>query len=304
MSDEIRLLGRGDRDALDQLLADSPDVTMFFRSNLARAGMDYTGADFSAQYVGACRGQHIRAVAAHCWNGILLMHEPGEQAQLMPDLARAAVAISGRVVAGLIGGWAEVVAARAALGFTGRPTNMTNREILYGLDLAQLRVPALLKNADGDTGVDTGVATGVQWRPAEDRDVERLVAYRVAYHKEALGSPDSPDLPARCRADVVRAMGDSAFVLVSRPDGDVLSCSFFNARVPDTVQIGGVFTPPAERGRGYARAVVAGSLIAAREQGVARSILFTGRDNPAAQAAYRALGYQAIGDYGLVLFGE
>jgi predicted GNAT family acetyltransferase len=47
---------------------------------------------------------------------------------------------------------------------------------------------------------------------------------------------------------------------------------------------------------------VAGALLAARERGVARSILFTGVENRAAQAAYRALGYERIGDYGLVLF--
>ena len=35
-------------------------------------------------------------------------------------------------------------------------------------------------------------------------------------------------------------------------------------RLPDAVQIGGVYTPPQLRGRGYARAVVAGSLLDAR----------------------------------------
>jgi predicted GNAT family acetyltransferase len=70
------------------------------------------------------------------------------------------------------------------------------------------------------------------------------------------------------------------------------------------VQIGGVWTPPAWRGRGYAKAVVAGALLAARERGVARSVLFTGPDNHPAQAAYRALGYGRVGDYALVLFAE
>jgi predicted GNAT family acetyltransferase len=56
------------------------------------------------------------------------------------------------------------------------------------------------------------------------------------------------------------------------------------------------------RGRGYARAVVAGSLLSARAAGVARAILFTGQDTARARRAYLALGFQIIGDYGLVLF--
>lgn len=78
----------------------------------------------------------------------------------------------------------------------------------------------------------------------------------------------------------------------------------YNAETPACVQIGGVWTPPALRGRGYGRAVVAGALRAARARGVARSVLFTPTGNAPAQAAYRALGYQRIRDYALILFAE
>jgi predicted GNAT family acetyltransferase len=62
-----------------------------------------------------------------------------------------------------------------------------------------------------------------------------------------------------------------------------------------------VYTPPSLRGRGYARAVVAGSLLAARARGVRQAVLFTGKDNDHAQRAYRALGFTVVGDYGVVL---
>jgi predicted GNAT family acetyltransferase len=61
-----------------------------------------------------------------------------------------------------------------------------------------------------------------------------------------------------------------------------------------------VFTPQALRGRGYARAVVAGSLTEARSAAVARAVLFTPR--PDAVAAYRAVGFEQIGRYAVVLF--
>ena len=74
----------------------------------------------------------------------------------------------------------------------------------------------------------------------------------------------------------------------------------FNAMLPDVVQVGGVWTPPALRGRGYARAVVAGSLLAARGDGVRRAVLFTGDENVPARRAYAALGFERVGDWGLL----
>lgn len=75
----------------------------------------------------------------------------------------------------------------------------------------------------------------------------------------------------------------------------------FNAALPDVVQVGGVWTPPPWRRRGYARAVVAGSLLAARAEGVPRSVLFTGEENIPAQRAYAAIGYRRVGDWGLLV---
>src|SRR6187401_3200341 len=91
----------------------------------------------------------------------------------------------------------------------------------------------------------------------------------------------------------------SGFVLVV--EGEVVAYSGFNARLPEVVQVGGVWTPRAARGRAFARAVVAGSLRTARNEGVRRAILFTDRHNVAARRAYVAIGFEPIGDYGLVL---
>ena len=82
--------------------------------------------------------------------------------------------------------------------------------------------------------------------------------------------------------------------------GVLVSLAAFNASLPDIVQLGGIYTPPERRGRGYARVAVAGSLVAAREQGVSRAVLFTG--GPSAARSYEAVGFRRIGDYGLVLF--
>ncbi len=80
--------------------------------------------------------------------------------------------------------------------------------------------------------------------------------------------------------------------------------SGFNTRIPEAVQVGGVYTPPALRSRGYARCVVAASLLAARDEGAALGVLFTGEDNIPAQRAYIALGFRHVGAFGLTLLRE
>jgi len=64
--------------------------------------------------------------------------------------------------------------------------------------------------------------------------------------------------------------------------------------------VGGVYTPPGQRGQGVARRVLAGHLAELREAGVRRAVLFS--SDPAARRAYEAIGFQRCGSYALVLF--
>jgi predicted GNAT family acetyltransferase len=89
---------------------------------------------------------------------------------------------------------------------------------------------------------------------------------------------------------------------VAEAQGRPVAFTGFNAALPDVVQVGGVYTPPFGRARGFARAAVAGSLLHARDRGAVRAVLFTDVDNAPAQRAYRALGFEPVGDWGLVRF--
>lgn len=120
---------------------------------------------------------------------------------------------------------------------------------------------------------------------------------------EALGERDDAALAARAADDIAAWHSHGDIFVLTDADGTPLSMATHNARVPDTVQIGGVWTPPDSRGRGYARAIVAGALLAAREDGARTAVLFTGKENEPARRAYLALGFRIIGDYGIVLFG-
>jgi predicted GNAT family acetyltransferase len=142
----------------------------------------------------------------------------------------------------------------------------------------------------------------VRWRRPERAEVPLLAEWRYAYSVEALNSRPGAALRRRCEKEVELLPLDWQFMLV---DGDeTVAYSAFNAALPEVVQIGGVWTPPEQRGRGYGRAVVAGSLLAARDGGVRRAVLFTGEHNIAAKRAYAALGFQRVGDWAIVLFAD
>ncbi|PYP57226.1 MAG: GNAT family N-acetyltransferase [Gemmatimonadetes bacterium] len=281
---ELRVLHPGDEAALDAFLVARADSSMFLRSNARAAGLVDRGQPLHATYVAALEDGRMVGVVAHCWNGMVLVQAPAHSAVL----AREAVRRSGRAVTGFSGPWAQVVAARDALGLAAATAVQDSRDELYALDLDRLVLPAPLASG------------AVRCRHPEPEELELLAAWRASFSVEALGMVDGPELGRASRADVLLHHERSAdWVLVH--DKTPVAYSVFNAMLPDIVQIGGVWTPPERRGRGYARSVVAGSLVAARTQGVARAVLFADPLNAAARAAYLSIGFRIVGDYGLVL---
>lgn len=278
----MRLLTPADEPLLEVFLSAHRDSSMFLRSNARCAGLTYRGAAGEATYAGVFREGRIAGVAAHCWNGMVLLQAPGDA----PDLARACVRLSGRAVTGLSGPLEQVQAARAALGIDSADLALDGAEGLFALDLSELVVPQAL--ADGSV-----VCRAPR---AEERDT--LCAWRMAYDIEVLGATDSEEHRRRASGflDAQISKGE-AWVAIS--DRVPVSLSAFNASLPDIVQLGGIYTPPGFRGRGFARAAVAASLLAARERGASRAVLFT--DSPSAVRAYAALGFRRIGDYSLLL---
>jgi predicted GNAT family N-acyltransferase len=276
-----------DRSALDAYLAARSDTCMMLRSNLHAVGLAWdppSGARLQGQYVLGWRDGVVVGVAGHAWNGILLVQADAHAG----ELATEAVRRSGRRVNGLLGVFEQVVEARAALGLAATPAGVDNDEILMALVLDRLVIPAALRD---------GVVIG---RRARASDREGLLPLRVAYYLETGQHAAVPAAEQHAAATIDSAIAGQHVWLVER-DGAVVAMCTHNASLPDSVQIGGVFTPPSLRGRGHARAVVATSLLDARAAGAARAILFTPR--PDAVAAYRAVGFEPIGRYAVVLFG-
>jgi GNAT superfamily N-acetyltransferase len=159
-------------------------------------------------------------------------------------------------------------------------------EGLYALDLAALVVPEALANGS------------VVCRPPEPLERETLRAWRLAYAIETLGATDSPEQRSRTAETLDRQIADG-HAWIALMDDTPVSLSAFNAALPDIVQLGGIYTPPEYRGRGFAKAAVSASLLAARERGATRAVLFT--NGPSAIRVYESLGFRLTGDYALLL---
>jgi len=284
---KVRNLEAHDREALERFLAAHPDTTMFLRSNLRQAGIDDRGEPYQGTYAAAFAAGAVVGVAAHYWNGVLILEAP----RGLDDVVRSAVASTSRPVVGLIGPHDQALRARRTLGLEEAPTRTDSRELLFAVDLEKLEVPELL--ADGR----------VSCRPPRQDELDLVLDWRVAYGVEVEGSRDDPRTRAASEEYVRRAQAEDRHFLLES-EGAPVAYTAFNAELPDCVQVGGVYTPPELRSRGYARCAVAGSLLCAHERGVRRSVLFTGEDNRAARTAYRSLGYEPVGDYALVLFAQ
>ncbi|MBW4508039.1 MAG: GNAT family N-acetyltransferase [Scytonematopsis contorta HA4267-MV1] len=281
----IQTLKPGDEEALEAFLAQHASTSMFLRSNLRAVGLLDNGERFQGTYVAAIEDEKIIAVAAHYWNGMVIPQAP----VYLKEVVQAAVLQSGRMISGITGAGKQVEAATDILGLRDKQISLDEREVLFSLTLCDLKVPDALTTGE------------VICRLPLPVELELLGNWCAAYTVEALGKADTPKLLHECRRTVENRQLDKAHFCLVKEQQPLAYCTF-NAQLPDVVQIGGVWTPPNLRGNGYAKSVVAGALLHARSVGVKQAILFTQRNNIAAQSVYRAIGFEATGEeYGLLL---
>lgn len=284
---EIQVLGPAEESALKAFLDRHFTGTMFMQANLHRAGIGFRHQTYGARYVGAVRDGRLYGVAAHCWNGMLLVEIP--MRRLIGPIVERAMRFGDLPLTGIFGPPDAVRQVHDLIGASGGAAGLDGRQLVFALDLDGLRMPAAL--ASGRVRVDRA-------RPDE---FERLVDWACRYEAETLGTPDGTALRARIRDDLGR-LCEAGHQWVASVDGRPVSQASLNAAMPGRVQVGGVWTPPDLRCRGYGRAVVAGMLGELRREGCRHAVLFTQEDNRAARAAYGALGFRPAGARGLVLY--
>ncbi len=285
--DPIRVLGRGDEQALEEFLYPRLESSMFLYGNMQQAGLHYRGRRLEGTYVAAFDDQQITGVVTHYWNGNLVLQAPMH----LESLLWIAKKVSARPVAGILGPDEQVLQAKEIYGI--RDTNLRHDEAegLYGLAIDDLIVPSILKSGT------------VRGRRAKRDDAEFLTEWLMAMNVETLNMDDDPKLH-RLRRETTERVIDAGQAWILELGDRPVATSGFNAFVQGqdgvgVVQIGGVYTPPAYRSRGYARSIVAASLLAVKEESIGKAILFTAQSNIPAQKAYAAIGFQRLTTYRL-----
>ena len=282
----IRRLKPGDENKLESFLKEHAYTSMHMRSNVKRAGLNSDDENLEKHqgiyYAYINSNEDIEGVIAYFWNKNIIMQTGPHLKELFKALADEDISFHG-----LLGPASQV---RRVIDFLSVPEDKLQvswDEKLYALQLDKLKTPAPLENQE------------VQVRGYKASDKNLVLNWRKAFSIESLNAKDDELLDERARQEIER-MRDDLSLLVDQ-DKIVAMCSSDTA-LPDSVNIGAVYTPPEHRSNGYARAVVAGSLINAQKLGATRSILFT--NNPAAAKAYTALGYEQVDEYGLTLLSE
>jgi len=272
--------------AIESFLATHAESSMFIRSNFKSAGLAFEGRDFQGEYLVTLDGSgQVNGVFVHYWNGTLMMQAP--DLELLGALIERFKEQVTRPVSAIIGPAAQVSHTIEALSLNGKGYSTNAIEGLYALKLSALSKERLANN--------------YQVVPAHAADRELLTRWLKSYEIEALGRTDSPELDVHVEDRVSRMIeNSSAWVMLAA--GIPVSLSGFNARLPEMVQVGPVWTPPEQRGQGHARHLVSETLRMAAAEGVKKSILFT--DNPAAIRAYQAIGFTRIGEYQLAMLRE
>ncbi|WP_102226055.1 GNAT family N-acetyltransferase [Acidimangrovimonas sediminis] len=178
-----------------------------------------------------------------------------------------------------------VAPALAGLGIDRHPATLDRVEPLFTLDLSTLVLPE-------------GTST---LRPLTGDDLPALVPWRAAYLNETMADILG-DRAARAAEGQLRRLIAEDNARVLEEDGVPVAICAFNAVLPDRVQVGGVYTPPALRGRGHARRAVALHLAEARDRGTTSAVLFAA--SARAAHAYGAIGFRPAGDYRLVFHAD
>jgi uncharacterized protein len=158
----------------------------------------------------------------------------------------------------------------------GQTAHRTMAERIYRLErvAAPRGVPGTLRIAD-----------------ATDRDL--LVEWVRDFLREAVGRTDENEALAVVEGGL--RTGSRTFYLWEH-EGRPVSVAGVTGPTPNGIRVGPVYTPPADRGHGFASAVTAAASQAQLDQGRRFVFLFTDLTNPTSNKIYQAIGYEPVID--------
>ena len=159
-----------------------------------------------------------------------------------------------------------------------------------------------LKNTVRERVYQLGAVIAPRWpagtfRAARAGDVDLIAAWVQAFHEEAL--PHNPQINMRDWALTAVADGD---VYLWEAEGEPVSMARKSRATAHGQCIGPVYTPPAQRGRGYASAVTARLSQLILSSGKRFAMLFADLSNPTSNRIYQKIGYVPVCDFNQHIF--
>jgi GNAT superfamily N-acetyltransferase len=126
-------------------------------------------------------------------------------------------------------------------------------------------------------------------RTATPADLPLVAAWTGAFDRET-------GQPGAASEEALRDRISYGGTLLWEDGGRPVSLASFGRPTGGAARIGPVYTPPAERGQGYAAGVTHAASGAAYAAGASEVLLFTDLANPTSNGIYQRLGYAAVED--------
>lgn len=146
------------------------------------------------------------------------------------------------------------------------------------------------------TVLPTNVPGHMRW--AQEEDIPTLVRWFLGFCEEAVPHP-----PSASPEESIRRFMETGKLAVWDDDG-IVSMTGSSRGTPNGATISAVYTPPEHRGCGYASGCVAALSQWLLADGNRFCALYTDLSNPTSNKIYQNVGYRAVVDCAMILFGE
>lgn len=277
-----RLLTASDRDATLAYLEAKVAERMFLASNLLKYGIEDRGGMLQGPFYGSFAGRALRGVVQLvnqgsvlcCGDGPAAMAELGEAAAATPHLPARVLAMRQECE--------DYLAAYLAR----RPRRIRDTR------------DSILQQVTAETLVHHPMKG---FRAATSDDVDLLVRWKREFRIDGL--KDKPEWvdDGELRRFIELAVREGRQYVLEE-GGRPVTMGLVNASTPRCAQLGGVYTPPEERGKGYAtRMVSAMCHFQLSACGLQAVFLSVEADSHAANHIYAKLGFRHLGIYRFLL---
>jgi predicted GNAT family acetyltransferase len=274
----IRPLQEEDRERALRFLDRDHECNLIMIYDMDHFGLENQGHPFQGDYYGVFSGAGLSGIAALFNFGSLFIYTP--DAGSAPELVEYMVALE------------------------RKPSYVIGRTEWAGPVIEGLREQGL--QPAGAEEQEYMVLSRDSFRPrsgpgtrfAELRDLQRLIELNRAFQIEYFGGLTEAEEELGRMAEVRM---ERAGIAVAEADGQIVSKAESMVRTSRAALIGGVFTVPEYRGRGFSFACM--SLLCEEIlSSIGRACLNVAKENVPAQRVYRGLGFERFCDYRMAHF--